>query len=583
MGILAGTKRHIEDCVNVHYEFRDKKKENHIDPIIKPMQKLSKYFKCIITDENSKEIIIAYRDLAFQAEMFCWNEGALDFYSEAVRLQKETRGDQGDFVHLLCKLANTYFKVNKYDDTIKCYKWAMANEQKRLGDAPKVAKIMKNIAQVHWKAKKFESSLSSYNELLQMQEMMFGQENLDVAKTYNNIGLVHHILKQFDRAMLYFFKAIRITKDLQEKNHSFLSELYCNLGKLYCETDDYKTALITYDEAIKYGVKFTAKNDDAVARAHHGKGITLAKMNDLENAISSYEKSLLITKVEICRQPKRVAKVLQDLASVYYESQNYGQVLEKLIEVKEILNIDEDQRSEQKSNIHRIIADCYERLGNYKEAIDNYQIVIDNEKNRLGDTVEVADLLQHMGDVCVLDESKELAVKCFQEALEIRTDSDEYPLEVAALRHRLGTMLSKMNEKGNAMQNMKEALRIRYEQLGEDHELVSDTLFKMALICKDSEEYDSALELYRKALDIRVAQLGSSHIKVADTLYNVGIVQVKLNDTKNAIVSFEEAFKTNLELGVQNRDDKLDNIVEWLSFLRNESMLDDYSCVEVPL
>ena len=143
MGVLAGTKRQIEDSVNLHDQFRDNRKDNHMDALIKPMETLNACFKCINTEENSKEIVLAHRDLAFQAEYFGWNEGAIHFYSEAIRLEEETPYDQGaDSVHILCKLANVYFKVNKYDDTIKCYKWAMANEQKRLGDAPKVAKIL---------------------------------------------------------------------------------------------------------------------------------------------------------------------------------------------------------------------------------------------------------------------------------------------------------------------------------------------------------------------------------------------------------------------------------------------------------
>ena len=170
---------------------------------------------------------------------------------------------------------------------------------------------------------------------------------------------------------------------MHQKNYSFLSEIYCNLGRLYRETDDCKTAVITYEEAINHGNKNTAKNHDSVARAHHGKGIALVKMNDLESAICSYGKSLLITKVEFRDQSERVARILQVLASAFYESQQYSEAIEKLIEVKETLKLDEDQNSEQKSNIQRKIADYYECLGNYKEAIDNYQILIDNEKSLL--------------------------------------------------------------------------------------------------------------------------------------------------------------------------------------------------------
>ena len=56
-----------------------------------------------------------------------------------------------------------------------------------------------------------------------------------------------------------------------------------------------------------------------------------------------------------------------------------------------------------------------------------------------------------MGDICVLDESNELALECFQEALEIRTELVNCPLEIAALRHRLGALLCEMNEMDNAM------------------------------------------------------------------------------------------------------------------------------------
>ena len=141
---------------------------------------------------------------------------------------------------------------------------------------------------------------------------------------------------------------------------------------MYRETDDYKTAVIIYEKAIKHGVKYTANNHDAVARAHHGKGIAYVKMNDLESAICSYGKSLLITKIEFRDQPERVARILEHLASAFYESQQYSEAIEKLIEAKETLKFNEDQNTKQKSNIQQKIADCYECLGNFKEAIDNY-------------------------------------------------------------------------------------------------------------------------------------------------------------------------------------------------------------------
>ena len=57
-------------------------------------------------------------------------------------------------------------------------------------------------------------------------------------------------------------------------------------------------------------------------------------------------------------------------------------------------------------------------------------------------------------------------------------------------------------------------------------------------------------------------QLDLSNIKVADTLRNISLVQVKLNNTENDIVSFVEAFETILEISSINREDKLGYIIQ---------------------
>lgn len=59
-----------------------------------------------------------------------------------------------------------------------------------------------------------------------------------------------------------------------------------------------------------------------------------------------------------------------------------------------------------------------------------------------------------------------------------------------------------------AMENFKEALRIKQTKLGSDNLDVSSTLFQMACLLDNWTKYEMAIEYYEQAVRIRRSNLG---------------------------------------------------------------------------
>jgi len=76
---------------------------------------------------------------------------------------------------------------------------------------------------------------------------------------------------------------------------------------------------------------------------------------------------------------------------------------------------------------------------------------------------------QSIGDILSDTGEYTRAIKCYDEALQLRRLLDKNSLDVADTLCRKGVVFIKLREWGQAVLNFDEALRIRVDRLSEDH------------------------------------------------------------------------------------------------------------------
>jgi len=94
----------------------------------------------------------------------------------------------------------------------------------------------------------------------------------------------------------------------------------------------------------------------------------------------------------------------------------------------------------------------------------------------------------------------------------------------------------------------KNALKLRKQELTDDHVLLADSYNGLAITYDLSNIYDSALYFHQKSLDIRMEKLGLYHQKTANTIYNMGIVYDLKGRPDKAQENFEQALAINLKI-----------------------------------
>ena len=137
------------------------------------------------------------------------------------------------------------------------------------------------------------------------------------------------------------------------------------------------------------------------------------------------------------------------------------------------------------------------------------------------------------------------AISYFQDALPIRQKNlgRDHPL-VAQVLFKLGTSHSRRDEFELGSDCLSECLRIRSSTVGPEDTLVADTLFELAGTLKESHQVSGKLDpsqCYVDAIRIYRQSLGESHVKVAKCLARLGDILDAKKDSKKAGSCYEKA------------------------------------------
>jgi tetratricopeptide (TPR) repeat protein len=150
-------------------------------------------------------------------------------------------------------------------------------------------------------------------------------------------------------------------------------------------------------------------------------------------------------------------------------------------------------------------------------------------------------------------------------------DDKRWNLYVASVLNAIAKLnVLKMYHDSVALVNFEEALTLRRECLGRDHEAVGDTLYQMAEIYSRMGNLATAMEMYHEALRIQMVAEGNDGPAVAMTLQMIASLHVKQGSFELAM----EKLKASLSIR-KNRVELVDRASRVVSFWSGD-LADDY-------
>ena len=189
------------------------------------------------------------------------------------------------------------------------------------------------------------------------------------------------------------------------------------------------------------------------------------------------------------------------------------------------------------------LANLYHNLGNYKEALDYYQLCL-QYVDSAGDVESKADIYNRIGVVFYDLGSFEKSLNYYMKSMDIVKSLDD-ELGMANALNNIGIVYYDWGKKEKALEYYQKSLKIE-QQL--DHEIgMAGSYNNIGIIYSDWNQNDFAVEYYNKALAIYKKY--DNKIGIGDAKNNIGESLAATGNFKESIAFLEEGLKIELNYG----------------------------------
>ena len=249
---------------------------------------------------------------------------------------------------------------------------------------------------------------------------------------------------------------------------------------------------------------------------------------------------------------KAVAAFLQDTLSSAdpYEGEGRDVTVTQVLE-SAVGEIDASLAAhpETRAAVQATIGVTYSRLGHYEQADALLQSALATlEELDQDHSAEATELLNQLAWVRhaqgVYDEAQDLYLR----ALRTRRAAGNNDLIVAESLNGLSNTHYSKGEFQEAEAMQREALGIRRQLLGSDHDDIATSLNDLALALARQERWDEAEPLYRESLEIKTRLYGEQHPAVAQAINNLGMFFYRRGDSESAEPLLRRALDLNQEI-----------------------------------
>jgi len=345
-----------------------------------------------------------------------------------------------------------------------------------------VAAELKSLGDVFYKSGRYDQALPIYQRALAINEKSLRSEHLNVAKILNNLANTYDNLAQYDQALLLYERALAIRENTLGTEHLDVARTLNNLAGTYDNLAQYDQALLLYERALAIYEKVLGAEHPDVAMVLRNLAITYDHFMQHDRAVPLYQRALAIREKALGPEHPEVAFTLSDLAS------------------------------------------AYSNLAQYAQALPLYERALAIREKALGPVhPDVVDLLNNIAESYTILGQYAQALPLHQRELAIREKSlGSEHLDVASTLNCLAIVYGHLAQYDQALPLVQRALAIQEKALGPEHRDVAMTLNNLAIIYRKLAQYDQALLVEHRALSIIEKALDSQSPDMAYILNGLG-------------------------------------------------------------
>lgn len=208
-----------------------------LDRLLHQMETQSANANMVTAEANYQRCQIAEDEIRYRQ--------ALTLCQRAVQLAPE----RTDYLSNLANLAHT---LGEYEQAVKYYEQALANNLKTNGeDHPDVAISRNNLGAALDSLGEYEKAISYYEKALESDLKTYGEDHPDVAIDRNNLGMALLALGEYKKAIVYLEQALASDLKSYGEEHSQVATYRNNLAGAWYALGDYKKAYEYLEQALQ--------------------------------------------------------------------------------------------------------------------------------------------------------------------------------------------------------------------------------------------------------------------------------------------------------------------------------------------
>jgi len=163
----------------------------------------------------------------------------------------------------------------------------------RSGSQPRRADLLNNLGAILRRKGKYSEAKEILEEAIEIWDVAYGKDSLQVAKAHNNLGNVLNDMGDFKEARRHHEQVLKIRRDALGENHPFVATVLNNLGNSYMEESEYAQARDYYQRSLTIAESLDPTGDDVV-NALNNLGNSNAELGDYVLSRQLQERALKI-------------------------------------------------------------------------------------------------------------------------------------------------------------------------------------------------------------------------------------------------------------------------------------------------
>lgn len=342
-------------------------------------------------------------------------------------------------------------------------------------------------------------AISLLQRKLESVKSLHGTNHKEYLETLFDLGTCYYEQGEFVKGIEQFYQSLEITESLKLTNYHNLAVLCNNIGHGYFMQNNLEQAFKYLQKAIAYSMKIEESNSPILIESL----FNFAQLNETldvpENALEIYESILEMQQEKFGAESPELEPTLFCIGRIHARSRN-------LTEAKKFL----------------------EKSLNFRRKLN------ENEPEK------IAEVLSELGQVCLLQNSREEALNYYGESLEILEKTGDKEKEIPDILSNISILYKMAGDLETAQKYLDQSFSKRGKT--KDKGLFVQ-LANNAEIFGDQEKYKEAAAEMEKAIEAFESLFGQKNLEYAQLARRAAVFHTSAEQYEEAFLWYEQVMQ----------------------------------------